>query len=97
MAHERDPYRDDNRCGLKEWRTTRWDPFRKRACSVHDEEFQKKIDGEKHDSLAKVSANWVKNTTTTALIGAYAVALFPIYLVGGLLGGAVRWFQIGEK
>ena len=87
----------DDRCGLDPIVSPRWDPFRKRACRPHDIEFQKKKDGLPHDNLAEVSGDWVRNTVTTALIGAYAVVTSPLYLVGGLLGGAFRWLQIGKK
>lgn len=96
MTHERDPYRDDNRCGLKEWRTAKWDPYVRRACIAHDKAFQDKLDGKEHDSLGKVSLDWTKNTALTALIGAYAVATFPLYLLGGLIGGGVRWWSIKD-
>lgn len=89
--------KDDDRCGLDPRVTPRWDPYRKRACRPHDKEFQRKIDGLDHDSLGKVSIDWTLNTLTTAAIGAYAVATAPIYLIGGLVGGAIRWLQIKGK
>lgn len=89
--------KDEFRCGLKKWRTANWDPFMQRGCRAHDREFQAKIDGKPHNNLASVSAQWVYDTTLTALIGAYAVATLPLYLAGGLIGGAVRWFQIGRE
>lgn len=87
----------DDRCGLDPVVTPRWDPFRKRACRPHDEEFQKKKDGLPHDKLAQVSIDWSLNVITTAAIGAYAVTTSPLYLLGGLLGGALRWIQIGKR
>ena len=87
-------FRDDNRCGLKNWRTAKWDPYRLRACKPHDEEFQDKLDGTPTDSLLEVNGKWVLNTVTTALIGAYAVGTLPLYLLGGLLGGTARWWWI---
>lgn len=67
-----------------------------RACKNHDPQYQAKIDGKPHNNLASVSAQWVYDSTLTALIGAYAVIALPFYLGGGLIGGAVRWFQIGK-
>jgi hypothetical protein len=85
---------NDDRCGLDPIVTPRWDLYRKRACKPHDEAYQAKKDGRKHPSLAAVSGRWIVDTTVTAATAAVAVATFPLYLVGGLVGGAIRWFQI---
>lgn len=67
-----------------------------RACKNHDPQYQAKIDGKPHNNLTSVSAQWAYDTTLTALIGVYAFATLPLYLAGGLIGGAVRWFQISK-
>jgi hypothetical protein len=87
---------NDDRCGLDPIVTPRWDPYRKRACHPHDAEFDQRKEGD-GKNLAQVSAQWALNVGLTAAIGAYAVVTAPLYLVGGLVGGAIRWFQIGPE
>ncbi len=90
--------KDDDRCGLEDWAVTpRWDAYRKRACRPHDVQFQARLDGKEHDNLAQVSVRWAKDTTITAAIAAVTLATFPLYLVGGLLGGALRWWSTGPN
>lgn len=87
--------KDDDRCGLESVAVTpRWDAYRKRACRPHDQAFQDRIDGKSTENLAQVSARWVKDTSITAAIAAVTLVTFPLYLVGGLVGGAVRWLQV---
>jgi hypothetical protein len=85
--------KDDDRCGLDPVVTPRWDAYRKRACHPHDQRFDEKKAG-KGRSLVQVSAEWALNTTVTAAIAAVTVATFPLYLVGGLVGGAIRWWTL---
>lgn len=89
MSEEKDP----DYCGLGSVNTGKYDPYHKDSCVPHDKDFQKLIDGQPHPSLLEVSGDWVVNTSKVAIKGAYAVATFPLYLIGGLLGGAIRWGQ----
>lgn len=84
---------DPGYCGLGNLNTGPYDPYQKEACTPHDNDFEKMINLQKHPSLSEVNADWVVNTSKVMLKGAYAVATFPLYLVGGLVGGTVRWFQ----
>jgi hypothetical protein len=78
---------NDDRCGLAPVVTPRWDPYRKRMCHWHDKDFD-----ERKKSFLRVTADAVGRSVVTAAIGAYAVALLPVYVSGLVIGGAVRWF-----
>lgn len=89
MTDDKDP----GYCGLDPETTGKYDPYWKDACEKHDGDFQNLIDGKPHPSLLEVSGDWVVNTTKVALKGVYAAATFPVYFLGGLIGGAIRWAQ----
>lgn len=88
-----DDKKDPGYCGLDPITSGKYDPFYQDACSKHDADFTNKIDGKPHPTLLAINGDWIVNTTKVALKGAYAVTTFPLYLVGGLIGGTVRWLQ----
>ena len=89
--------KDPGYVGIEPFVTGKYDPFWKEAAAKNDADFQKKIDGLKHPSLAEINGDWIVNTTKVAFKGAYAVASYPIYLIGGLLLGSARWLQWSLK
>ena len=88
---------DPDLCGLEPFTTLKIDPYRKGACKNHDEAFERYIAGDDTLSILNVSARFMRDTTSVALKGLYAVVTYPLYLTIGTIGGIIRWGLISRR
>lgn len=92
-----DEEKDDSYCGVGKFATGKWDPFQE-ACDEHDPRYDKHKRGE------KTTSNWVTQRDFSGKViriaamnvakAVYSVGMLPVYLLGGAVGGAVRWWWI---
>lgn len=91
--------KQEDYCGLDPLLTGEHDPFyQSGACPTHDHDFDRWKAGEKvKGGLVGVSARWMRDTSKAFLTSVWGVVGFPFYLVGGLIGGAIRWRMVAPK
>jgi len=82
---------DPDYCGLGKLVTGEHDPFWETSCKPHDKAFQDWKDGKPSKGLVRTTADWAVNCTKVFARGVWAVVGFPFYLIGGGLGGMLRW------
>jgi len=88
----------DERCGLKPIETGCWDPHIG-ACERHDEMMQEQIDsGELTESIATTQLTFVADIARDAVLGVYAVATAPLYiLIGAGVGTILQVWRLARK
>lgn len=91
--------KQEDYCGLDPLLTGEYDPFyQSGACPNHDHDFDKWKAGEPvKGGLVGVSYRWTRDVLRTAAISAWGILGAPFYLIGGLVGGAIRWRMVAPK
>lgn len=89
-ADLRNEKRDPGYCGLGVETGPR-DPFWLRMCQRHDDSFNELKAGRYEGSGLKVAGRAAVDTIGAMAAGAYLVTFAPLYFVGAVFGGLVRW------
>ena len=88
----------DDKCGAKGIETPNWDPYHTSGdCPRHDAEFEKVLEGVEHKSAWVTARDFIGGSTKTMLKGMYAVAVYPIYILIGGVGGFFRMLYLERK
>ena len=87
---------DPGYCGLGV-ETGPLDPWWKIMCRRHDKAFNELKRGEYHGSGLKVAGQAAVDVAGGVLAGAYLIVSAPVYFVGAVFGGLVRWGQLQRR
>jgi hypothetical protein len=88
---------DPGYCGLAPLETGDWDPYHTEACYPHDKHFNDLKAGTAKQSTWVTARKFAVNSSIVFARSLYGVVAFPLYLVIGAIGGALREEQIRNR